>query len=71
MKKLAYGLLLSLLISYSPAFADVSAETLVDIFQRIENLEKKSRELHGENEVLKHQIQQLKKTQKQGIILWH
>ncbi len=68
MNKLLTGVVLSLLLSFSSAYAEVSPETVVDIFQRLEALEKKSRELNGENEVLKHQISQLKKAQKQGFL---
>ncbi len=68
MNKLLTGVVLSLLFSFSSAYAEVSPETIVGIFQRLEALEKKSRELNGENEVLKHQISQLKKTQKQGFL---
>ena len=52
----------------SPVFAEVNPESIIQIFQRLENLEKKSRELTGENEVLKNQIEQLKKVQKQGFL---
>ena len=52
----------------SPVSAEVNPESIIQIFQRLENLEKKSRELTGENEVLKNQIDQLKKTQKQGFL---
>ena len=68
MNKLLTGVILSLLLSLSSVYAEVSPETVVDIFQRLEALEKKTRELNGENEVLKHQISQLKKTQKQGFL---
>ncbi len=68
MNKLNIGIVLSLLLSLSSVYAEVSPETVVDIFQRLEVLEKKARELNGENEVLKHQIDQLKKSQKQGFL---
>lgn len=68
MNKLKIGVVLSLLLSLTSVYAEVSPETVVNIFQRLEVLEKKSRELNGENEVLKHQISQLKKSQKQGFL---
>ena len=68
MNKIAFGLLFSLIAVYSTAMAEVSPETVVDIFQRIENLEKKARELHGKNEELQHQIRLLKKQQKDGFL---
>lgn len=68
MNKLVFGLLLTLLFSFSTVQAEVSAESLIQILQRLENLEKKTRELHGENEVLNHEIKQLKNFQKQGFL---
>ena len=68
MYKQGLGLILGLTILVSSAVADVNPESIVQIFQRLELLEKKSRELTGENEVLKHQLDQLKKTQKQGFL---
>ncbi len=68
MNKLIYGLFLTLFFSFSSAYAEVSAESVLQILQRLENLEKKTRELHGENEVLNHEIQRLKKIQKQGFL---
>ncbi len=68
MNKLKTGVVLSLLLSLTSIYAEVSPSTVVNIFQRLEALEKKSRELNGENEVLKHQISQLKKSQKQGFL---
>lgn len=68
MNKLGYGLLLTLLFSFSSVQAEVTAESLIQIFQRLEILEKKARELHGENEVLTHEIQRLKKIQKEGFL---
>lgn len=69
MNKLVYGLSLTLLLfSFSVAQAEVSTESMVQILQRLENMEKKIRELHGENEVLTHEIQRLKNTQKQGFL---
>ena len=59
---------LSLMVVLAPAYAEVNPESIVQIFQRLEILEKKSRELTGQNEVLKHQIDQLKKIQKQGFL---
>jgi len=68
MNKLIYGLLLTLLFSFSSVQAEVSTETMVQVLQRLENLEKKMRELHGENEVLGNEIQRLKRVQKQGFL---
>jgi len=70
MKKLSrFGLIFTLIVVLSPAaIAEVNPESIIQIFQRLENLEKKSRELHGENEVLRHQIDNLKKSQKQGFL---
>ncbi len=68
MKTLYKGIILSLLLSLSSVYADVSPETIVNIFERLEALETKARELNGENEVLKHQIKELKKRQKDGFI---
>ncbi len=66
--KLGISFFLSLIILLSPANAEVNPESIIQIFQRLEILEKKSRELTGQNEVLKHQIEQLKKVQKQGFL---
>jgi len=60
--------LLSLMILFTPSYAEANPESIIQIFQRLEILEKKSRELTGQNEVLKHQIEQLKKVQKQGFL---
>ncbi len=60
--------LLIVLAIISPASAEITPGTIVQIYQRLDNLEKKTRELNGQNEVLKHQIEQLKKTQKQGFL---
>jgi len=68
MKNISLGLVLALFVFSTPSFAEANTESIIQIFQRLETLEKKSRELHGENEVLKHQIDQLKKTQKQGFL---
>ena len=68
MNKLKTGIVLGLLLSLSSVYAEISPETAVNIFQRLEVLEKKTRELNGENEVLKHQISQLTKSQKQGFL---
>lgn len=67
-KRSRTGLFLGLLVLFSPVTAEVNPESIIQIFQRLEILEKKTRELHGENEVLKHQINQLKKGQKQGFL---
>ena len=68
MNKLKTGIVLGLLLSLSSVYAEISPETAVNIFQRLEVLEKKARELNGENEVLKNEIDQLKKSQKQGFL---
>lgn len=59
---------LCLMILVTPASAEVNPQSIIQIFQRLEILEKRSRELTGENEVLKHQMKQLKKVQKQGFL---
>jgi len=66
--KLGISFFLSFIFLLSPANAEVNPESIIQIFQRLEILEKKSRELTGQNEVLKHQIEQLKKVQKQGFL---
>ena len=68
MNKRAMGLVLGLCVLCTTAFAEVSPESIIQIYQRLENLEKQTRELHGENEVLKHQIDQLKDVQKKGFL---
>ena len=68
MIKRGMGLVLGLCVLCTTAFAEVSPESIIQIYQRLENLEKQTRELHGENEVLKHQIDQLKDVQKKGFL---
>jgi len=68
MNKLFCAILLSLLFSFSSANAEVSTETMAQVLQRLENLEQKIRELHGENEVLSNEIKRLKSVQKQGFL---
>ncbi len=68
MKILHKGIILSLFLSLSSVYADVSPETMVNVFERLETLETKARELNGENEVLRHQLKELKKRQKEGFI---
>ncbi len=68
MKNLSLGLILGLFVFITPSFAEGNTESMIQIFQRLETLEQKARELHGENEVLTNQISQLKKTQKQGFL---
>ena len=68
MSKIVLSLLIISITTFSNVMADVSPETVVDIFQRLEKLEKKSRLLQGKNEELQHQINQLKKQQKQGFL---
>ncbi len=62
------GLILGLFVLVSPVYAEVSPESIIQIYQRLDTLEKEARVLHGENEVLKHQIEKLKKVQKQGFL---
>ena len=59
---------LCLMILVTPASAEVNPQSIIQIFQRLEILEKRSRELTGENEVLKHQMKQLKEAQKKGFL---
>lgn len=59
---------LMILAVSTPASAEVKPQTIILIFQRLEILEEKSRQLTGENEVLKHQLEQLKKVQKKGFL---
>ncbi len=68
MNKVLYGLTLSLLFTMTTVMAEVSPETIVNVFERIESLEKKMRELHGKNEELQHAMSQLKKQQKQSFL---
>ena len=68
MKTLYKGIILSLILSLNSVYADISPETMVNVFERLETLENKTRELNGENEMLKHQISELKKSQKQGFL---
>ncbi len=68
MTTLQTGIFLSLLLSLTSVHAEVSPETMVDVLKRLETLETKARELTGENEVLKHQIGELKKSQKEGFL---
>ncbi len=68
MNTLYKGIILSLFLSLSSVYAEVSPETMVNVFQRLETLETKARELNGENEVLRHQLKELKKRQKEGFI---
>ncbi len=73
MIKSTTGIFFSLVLSFAlflpfVSYAEVTPETVINIFKRLELLENKARELNGENEVLKHQIEQLKKAQKQGFL---
>ena len=68
MKSIRAGLYISILCLFSTAEAEVSPETIVDIFNRLDKLEAQTRELRGANEELEHKLQQLKKTQKQGFL---
>lgn len=66
--KLRVSVFLSLMMIFPSTSVQANPESIVQIFQRLEILEKKSRELTGQNEVLKHQIKQLKNVQKQGFL---
>ena len=66
--KLGIASSLSLVMMLAPTFATANPESIIQIIQRLDNLEKKSRELTGENEVLRNQIAQVKKVQKQGFL---
>ena len=68
MKTIQTGLILSLLILFSSTHAEVSPESIVDIFNRLDKLESQNRELRGSNDELKHELQQFKKVQKQGFL---
>ncbi len=68
MNTLHKGIILSLFLSLGSVYADVSPETMVNVFERLDALETKARELNGENEVLRHQLKELKKRQKEGFI---
>ena len=68
MKAIQTGLIFSLLILFSSAHAEVSPESIVDIFNRLDKLERQTRELRGSNEELKHELQQFKKAQRQGFL---
>jgi len=67
-KKLGIGFFVSLSMMQSSAFAQVNPESVIQILQRLDVLEKKAQNLTGQNEVLKNQIDQLKKAQKQGFL---
>jgi len=60
--------LLCLMFVASPSSAQVNPESIIQILQRLDAVENKSRELTGENEVLRNEIEQLKKKQKQGFL---
>ena len=68
MKAIQTGLIFSLLILFSSTHAEVSPESIVDIFNRLDKLESQNRALLGSNDELKHELQQFKKTQKQGFL---
>jgi len=68
MKSIQTGVLVSVLCLFSSLQAEVSPESIVDIFNRLDKLESQSRELRGSNEELKNELQQLKKSQKQGFL---
>ena len=65
---LGFFVLSSLFFTPVVTYAEVSQGTMIEIFQRLDRLEKKSRELVGENEVLKHELSKLKKIQKEGFL---
>lgn len=62
------GLVLGSTLLLSPAYAEVSQATMIDVLTRLEQLEKKTRELHGDNEMLRHELDKLKKIQKEGFL---
>jgi len=70
MKKIISFLLFSVLFSLVTvvAKAEVSPETVVDLFERIESLEKKTRVLTGKNEELQYQLKLLKRQQKESFL---
>lgn len=51
-----------------PAHARDHSEALLELFQRIDSLNKEIRALRGENEQLQHNIENLKKAQKDGFL---
>jgi len=68
MNTLRKGIILSLFLSLGSVYAEVSPETMINVFERLEALETKARELNGENEMLRHQLKELKKKQKEGFL---
>jgi len=70
MKKIISFLLFSFLFGLVTvvAKAEVSPETVVDLFERIESLEKKTRVLTGKNEELQYQLKLLKRQQKESFL---
>jgi len=68
MKTIQAGLIVSLLILFSSARAEVTPESIVDIFNRLDKLESQNRELRGSNDELKHELKQFKQSQKQGFL---
>ncbi|KAG1707642.1 Peptidoglycan-associated lipoprotein [Nymphon striatum] len=72
MTTLGYGEELPLVSGHilflTPVYAEVSQETVIDVLKRLDELEKKTRELHGDNEVLRYELDKLKKTQKEGFL---
>ena len=56
------------MILVAPLQAQANPESIIQIFQRLETVEQKARELTGENEVLRNQIRQLQKTQKESFL---
>ncbi|HIO93550.1 MAG TPA: tol-pal system protein YbgF [Leucothrix mucor] len=64
-------LLLPLLLIFCfilPLQAKDNSEALLELFQRIDVLSKDIRTLRGENEQLQHQVEKLKKAQKDGFL---
>lgn len=64
---LIFSLLLGFLLS-APSMAKDNSEALLELFQRIDVLNKEIRALRGENEQLQYTIEQLKTTQKDGFL---
>lgn len=68
MKTIQAGLFLSVLTLFSSVQAEVTPESIVDIFNRLDKLEGQNRVLRGNNDELKHELAQFKKSQKQGFL---
>jgi len=71
MMTLKQYLLFPIILSFlfiAPLHARDNSEALLELFQRIDTLTKDMRTLRGENEQLQHQIEKLKKAQKDGFL---